>query len=344
MTHPLPIIAENVSCRFGDQLIVDDANLMLEPGRVTALLGASGAGKSTLLRLFSGLEIPSQGRILHGDTLLSDGAVFVPAERRRIGMVFQDFALFPNLTASQNIAFGLAHLPKPERAKLAAHWLEQISLSHRADAYPHQMSGGEQQRIAIARALAPEPVALLMDEPFSGLDPALRDEVRQTAFKAIAALGIPSLLVTHDAGEAMQFADNLAVMRAGRIVQQGTPEQIYTRPIDAETAAALGPIITLAGTWNTQTSQIETALGAFAHAKPETSGAISVSIRPEAFIPDPASSTQTRILSARRNGPLMQLDIEREGTIATISVSADEHIVSSEQINLRLNPDLCFVF
>lgn len=344
MTTPLPLIAENVSCKFGNKLIVDTASLNLEPARITALLGASGAGKSTLLRLFSGLEAPSKGRILHGETLLSDAGILVPAERRSIGIVFQDFALFPNLTATENIAFGLSSLPKPERFDIAAKWLDRISLSDRADAYPHQMSGGEQQRIAIARALAPEPVALLMDEPFSGLDPALRDEVRQTAFTAIRSLGVPTLLVTHDAAEAMRYADDLAIMRAGRIVQQGTPEELYMQPVDAQTAAALGPIITLAGTWSPETNQIDTALGAFTHPEPTNIASVTVGIRPEAFIPDPTSATQMRILSARRNGPLMQLDIERNGTRATIYVSTGDQIHSSEQISLRLNPSLCFVF
>lgn len=344
MTQIHKLIAENVSCRYGDTTIVDAANLTLEPGQITALVGTSGAGKSTLLRLLCGLETPSAGRILHGETPLSDGGIIVPAERRRIGIVFQDFALFPNLTAAQNIAFGLAHLPQTERERHAADWLKRISLTARADAYPHQMSGGEQQRVAIARALAPKPVALLMDEAFSGLDPALRDEVRQTALSAVADLGIPALLVTHDASEAMLFADHIAIMRAGRIIQQGTPEQLYAQPIDEDTAAALGPLIKLAGHWNAASGEIETVFGNFPHSAPANSSNFVVGIRPEAFVPDASSSIQANILTARRNGPLMQLTLERNGAKATILVPANGKVHNASQISLGLNPELCFVF
>lgn len=344
MTQPLPLIAENVSCKYGDSLIVDAANLTLGAGKITALLGQSGAGKSTLLRLFSGLEAPHQGRILHGETLLSDGGIIVPAERRRIGIVFQDFALFPNLTAAQNIAFGLSHLPSPERQAHTVSWLERIALTARADAYPHQMSGGEQQRVAIARALAPNPVALLMDEPFSGLDPALRDDVRQTALLAIGELGIPALLVTHDADEAMLYADHLAIMREGRIVQQGAPDDIYSQPVDEATASALGPVIKLAGTWNAKSGQIETAFGAFDHPEPAGGVNVNVGARPEAFVPDPTSPIHTDILSVRHKGPQTQLVVTRNSTEATILVPTSGDKYSSAQISLRLNPLLCFVF
>ena len=344
MTQPLPLIAENVSCKYGDTLIVNAATLTLEAGKITALLGQSGAGKSTLLRLFSGLEAPHQGRILHGETLLSDGGIIVPAERRRIGIVFQDFALFPNLTAAQNIAFGLSHLSDTERQAHTTSWLERIALTARADAYPHQMSGGEQQRVAIARALAPKPVALLMDEPFSGLDPALRDDVRQTALKAIGELEIPALLVTHDADEAMLFADHLAVMRAGRIVQQGPPDDIYTSPIDEATASALGPVIKLAGTWNAKSGKIDTEFGPLDHPEPAGGPTVTVLARPEAFVPDPTSQIHADILSVRHKGSQTQLVVTHNETEATILVPASNDIYSSKHISLRLNPRLCVVF
>ena len=345
MTQRHNLIAENVSCQYGDTLIVDAANLTLTPGKITALLGPSGAGKSTLLRLFSGLETPSSGRILHGDMVLSDDHIMIPPEHRRIGIVFQDFALFPNLTATQNIAFGLTHLPQPERLALAADWLARISLTSRADAYPHQMSGGEQQRVAIARALAPDPVALLMDEPFSGLDPALRDEVRQTALSAIQSLGIPALLVTHDAAEAMLHADHLAIMHAGRISQQGTPDTLYTQPKDEATATALGPIIKLPAHHNPATGEIETPLGnipAPASHTP-TKAPLTLGLRPEAFTLDPSSTVQAQVLSARRNGPLTELKIERNGTNATLLVPSNTDTPPSGPVGLRLNPALSFV-
>jgi len=344
MTQFAPLIAEDVSCKYGDTLVVDGANLTLEPGQITALLGQSGAGKSTLLRLFSGLQSPDSGRILHGDDILSDGGIIVPAERRRIGLAFQDFALFPNLTAAQNIAFGLTHLSKADQQQRAADWLQRISLTARADAYPHQMSGGEQQRVAIARALAPDPVAILMDEPFSGLDPALRDDVRQMALGAIKSQDIPALLVTHNASEAMLFADHLAIMRNGHILQQGSAETLYATPVDEHTATALGPMIKLHGVWNADAGQVETALGSFPHKGPTPASDITIGIRPEAFALDPTSSIKAKVLSIRRNGPLLQVEIVRNGTQKSILLPDHDSIHTSEDIGLRLNPSLCFVF
>ena len=190
---------------------VSEASLTLDPGKVTALLGGSGAGKSTLLRLFAGLEPVDAGEIRLSETVLSSTNKTVPAEKRRIGLVFQDFALFPHMTALQNVRFGLKRLPRPERTPVAENWLNRLGLQARINAYPHELSGGEQQRVAIARALAPKPIAILLDEPFSGLDPALREGVREIALSAVREAGIPALLVTHDANEAMAYADYLAV-------------------------------------------------------------------------------------------------------------------------------------
>ncbi|OZB13922.1 MAG: hypothetical protein B7X53_15040, partial [Hyphomonas sp. 34-62-18] len=176
-----PLSAHGVTRRYGDRAVVDGVSLSLPPGQITALLGGSGAGKSTLLRLLSGLEGVDEGEIRLGEEVLSAHGRTVPAEKRRIGLIFQDFALFPHLTAARNVAFGLKHLPKAEAIARAQAWLARLGLEPRANAYPHELSGGEQQRVAIARALAPEPAAILMDEPFSGLDPSLRDSVRDAA-------------------------------------------------------------------------------------------------------------------------------------------------------------------
>ncbi|MEM1106370.1 MAG: ABC transporter ATP-binding protein [Pseudomonadota bacterium] len=243
---PQSLIAAGLKKRLGGRLIVDDVDLEIRPNRVTALLGASGAGKSTVLRLLAGLERVDAGTVAIGGALLSRRGYTRPPEARRTGLIFQDFALFPHLTAAENVAFGLAHLGRSARVAKAQDWLERLELSHRADAYPQALSGGEQQRVAIARALAPGPDALLMDEPFAGLDPALREGVADLALSAVAQTGIPTLLVSHDAQSAMERADTLAVMRAGRILQTGTPEEIYDRPVSLEVAEALGPVVTFA--------------------------------------------------------------------------------------------------
>ena len=230
MSDHLPLRAIGVSRAYDGTVVVDEASLTLQPGKITALLGQSGAGKSTLLRLFAGLEPVDAGEIRLGDTVLSSTSLQVPAESRSIGLIFQDFALFPHLNALDNVGFGLRGMNREARRKRAGEWLDRLGLSHRARAYPHQLSGGEQQRVSIARALAAKPVAILMDEPFSGLDVTLKSEVREIALAAVAEAGIPALLVSHDASEAMRDADRIAVMRKGVILQEDTPEELYLHP------------------------------------------------------------------------------------------------------------------
>lgn len=346
MTDPAPLIVETVTRRYAGRAVVDAASLRLEPGRITALLGKSGAGKSTLLRLIAGLERPDAGAIRIGDELLSDPKTMIPAEKRRIGLIFQDFALFPHLTALQNIQFGLSSLPKSGAQALARDWLERIGLGARADAYPHQLSGGEQQRVAIARAFAPEPIAILMDEPFSGLDPALREDLRDVALGAVRASQTPALLVTHDAHEAMVSADHLAVMRTGKIVQEGSPEIVYTQPVDKDVATALGPIIFLDGQVKNGETVIHTAFGPIeaSESKRESAKTYSVGIRPEAVLIDAASPIKADILVSRRNGPMRQLQIEASGVKAMILVPASVPAEAGQQIGIRLDPSACMVF
>ncbi len=236
------LIADRVSKSYGGTAVVKQASLRLEPGLLTALLGPSGAGKSTLLRILAGLEPLDDGEVRIGDRVLSSPRRLVPAEQRHTGLIFQDYALFPHMTALENVMFGLSALPRTDARTRAAGWLDRLSLTARAHAYPHQLSGGEQQRVAIARALAPEPDAILMDEPFSGLDPALEAGVRAASLRALAEAGRPALLVTHDPVAAMAMADRLAVMRAGRILQVGAPEEVYRAPVDLDVARALGPV------------------------------------------------------------------------------------------------------
>lgn len=238
----LPLTAQALT-RFADgRAILRDASLHAPAGKVTALLGASGAGKSTLLRVLAGLDAPDEGEVRLGEETLSRPGRVTPPEARGIGLVFQDYALFPHLTAAQNVAFGLSRRPAAERATRAHAGLARVGLDHRAGAFPHELSGGEQQRVALARALAPEPAAVLLDEPFSSLDPGLRAEVRDATFAALKAAGVTALLVTHDAQEALDVADWLAVMDGGTVVQEGAAEALYARPVALAAAAAFGPL------------------------------------------------------------------------------------------------------
>ena len=327
-----PLSAHGVTRRYGDRAVVDGVSLSLPPGQITALLGGSGAGKSTLLRLLSGLEGVDEGEIRLGEEVLSAPGRTVPAEKRRIGLIFQDFALFPHLTAARNVAFGLKHLPKAEAIARAQAWLARLGLEPRANAYPHELSGGEQQRVAIARALAPEPAAILMDEPFSGLDPSLRDSVRDAALDAIRAAGIPALLVTHDPAEALEHADRIAIMSQGQLLQEGPASEIYTRPISADVAGALGPVNRFAA------SRAPAGL-----INGHDAGA-EILVRPEGVSIDPASPVRATVLSARMTGPLTRLTLDCQGLRLTALVPPMTGIAPGTETGIRLNPALTFTF
>jgi iron(III) transport system ATP-binding protein len=220
---------------------LDSVSLALHPGRITCLLGPSGSGKSTLLRVLAGLEPIDGGTIAVNGKICSNPGATVPPEARGIGLVFQDFALFPHLTVAQNVAFGLDRLDRGARRVRALELLDGFKLAHRADAWPHTLSGGEMQRVAIARALARQPAALLLDEPFSGLDGDLKAEVRALVLTGLRAADAAILIVTHDPEEAMLAADDLALMSAGTILQSGSPQDCYLNPVSIAAARLLGP-------------------------------------------------------------------------------------------------------
>ena len=228
--------------RYGEVTAVKGVTLSLAAGQLTCLLGPSGCGKSTLLRLLAGLERPDEGLIVADGVILTGSAAHRPAESRNVGLVFQDHALFPHLSALDNVAFGLADLPRTERRSRALTALEQVRLGHRADAWPGSLSGGERQRVALARTLAREPAVVLMDEPFSGLDGALRTEIRTSTLEALNQSGAAVLIVTHDPQDALMTADTLILMREGEILQTGTPEDCYFRPRSLVAAGLLGDI------------------------------------------------------------------------------------------------------
>ena len=223
---------DGVSCRFGDAAALDGVSLTIEPGEVVCLLGPSGSGKTTLLRVASGIERPTSGRVLINDQEVASATIFVPPERRNVGLMFQDFALFPHLTIADNVAFGLQGLPKELARAEALSLLSRVDMARYADAFPHTLSGGEQQRVALARALVPRPSVVLMDEPFSGLDVQLREQLQDETLKLLQETRATSMIVTHSPDEALRLGDRIAVMRAGRIVQVGKAEELYRNPAD----------------------------------------------------------------------------------------------------------------
>jgi len=249
----LSVDVSNLTKRFGTTTAVDDVSFSVAEGAFVALLGPSGSGKTTVLRMLAGLERPDEGRIaVHGRPVFG-GRREVPAEERDIGMVFQDYALWPHMTVAQNIAFGL-RLRRFTRRDRDARVAEALSLVHLdgLDArFPDQLSGGQQQRVAIARALATRPRLLLLDEPLSNLDAALREEMRVELVRLLKAQGITAIYVTHDRIEALAMADQIVVMRDGRVAQIGAPEELYARPATLFIAGFLGAANVVAGTVET---------------------------------------------------------------------------------------------
>jgi iron(III) transport system ATP-binding protein len=227
---------DNVQRRFGSVHAVRGVSLDIEPGEIVCLLGPSGCGKTTLLRLAAGLERPTGGRILINDSVVAGPDIHVPPERRGVGLMFQDFALFPHLTLLENTAFGLKFMAREDARKVAQSTLERVGLAKYADEYPHILSGGEQQRVALARAISPRPGVLMMDEPFSGLDEQLRDEMREETLAILKETRATCILVTHSCEEAMRMGNRIALMREGKLLQSGTAEELYHAPTDINAA------------------------------------------------------------------------------------------------------------
>jgi iron(III) transport system ATP-binding protein len=278
------ICVHGVSKRFGAVTAVESADLCVERGEFVALLGPSGCGKTTLLRLVAGFEAPDAGEVKIGDRVVADASTWVVPERRRVGMVFQDYALFPHLTVAENVGFGL---PRRERSGRVPIVLALVDLCGLGGRYPHELSGGQQQRVALARALAPNPELVLLDEPWSNIDPHLRASMRDELARILRSIGVTVVLVTHDREEAFSLADRIAIMRAGTVVQEGSPEEIYLAPATRWAAEFVGTGNFLPGTL--ADGAVETAVGRFPTLNANGATAVDVLIRPELLElePDP---------------------------------------------------------
>jgi iron(III) transport system ATP-binding protein len=267
---------QNLTRRFGGKEVVASVSLSVEAGQVMCLLGPSGCGKSTTLRMIAGVENPDHGQILIDGTEVCGPSRTLPAEARGVGLMFQDFALFPHLTVADNIAFGLRGEGKARRV---SELLEKVNLSGFGPKHPHHLSGGEQQRVALARALAPKPRVMLMDEPFSGLDNRLRDGVRDATLALLKEEGAAVLLVTHEPDEAMRMADEIALMRDGKIVQRGAPYNIYNAPVDRSAAGFFSDINVIRGI--SKGALTETPFGAFLTPGHPDGASVDIIIRPQ---------------------------------------------------------------
>jgi iron(III) transport system ATP-binding protein len=280
---------ERVTKRFGETTAVDGASLCVERGEVVALLGPSGCGKTTLLRLIAGFERPDAGTVAVAEREVAGAGTWIAPEQRRVGMVFQDYALFPHLTVAENVGFGL---PRRARAARVAELLAIVGLGDLWRRYPHELSGGQQQRVALARALAPSPELVLLDEPWSNVDPFLRESLRAEVSEIIRPLGVTVLLVTHDREEAFSLADRIALMRDGAVVQEGTSEEIYFAPVSRWAAEFVGAANVLTG--HVVDGRVETSVGAFPANGASGLGAAQVLVRPELLElePDPAGAAE----------------------------------------------------
>jgi iron(III) transport system ATP-binding protein len=347
---------DKITCRFDGRAVVRDVSFRVRPGEILCLLGPSGCGKSTTLRVIAGIERQVAGAIRADGLTLSDETTHLPPEARGVGLIFQDFALFPHLTVGQNVAFGLKG-PRAETAARVAELLDRVDLEGYADKPPHMLSGGEQQRVALARALAPRPRIMLMDEPFSGLDNRLRDGIRDETLQLLKDEGTAVVLVTHEPEEAMRMADQIALMRDGQIVQKGAPYNIYNAPCDKAAAAFFSDINVIRGT--VQGALVDTAFGQFLAPGHADGTPVEIVFRPQHVKidfdrggrgpnPTPQDGTPARgvVERARFMGheSLVEFRMDFDGGILKATVPAVFLPKPGTPLWLTVRRDRCFVF
>lgn len=289
MSDPVLADARNAAlvCRgiiksFDDTVAVDGVDLEVVRGSLLSLLGPSGCGKTTMLRLIAGLTRPDRGSIVINGKLVNDANTWTPAERRRVGLVFQEYALFPHLTVARNVAFGLADRPRRQRRARVEEVLALVGLAGHAGRLPSELSGGQQQRVALARALAPSPDIVLLDEPFSNLDAAMRTTVREDIRAILREAETTAIFVTHDQEEALSLTDQVAVMNDGRIHQLADPHTLYTQPATRFVAQFVGESDIIPGT-RAGEFLVDTPIGRLATTAPVQAATVDVMIRPEAL-------------------------------------------------------------
>lgn len=303
---------ENIVHRFGRRVVLDDISLTVEPGEVLCLLGPSGSGKTTLLRIAAGIEIQTGGRLLLNEREIAGPSRTLPPEKRSIGLVFQDFALFPHMTIVDNVRFGLTALSASEGRREALNALERVGLGHHAMSYPHTLSGGEQQRVALARALTPRPGVLLLDEPFSGLDSRLKDQVRADTLEILRRSRATAVVVTHDAEEAMRLGDRIALMRAGKLVQLGRGIDLYQKPNDLFVAGFFSEINVFGA--RAAGGEVDTPLGRFPAASLPEGTPATVAVRLSAFdVSETGGEIAARLISRRFLGVVEMLEFAVQG-------------------------------
>ena len=320
-------------------------SLDIAPGEVVCLLGPSGCGKTTLLRVASGIERPTGGRVLINDFEVAGPLRFVPPEKRNVGLMFQDFALFPHLTIRDNVAFGLKALPREDAAREAMAALARVGLERYADDYPHILSGGEQQRVALARAIVPRPAVMLMDEPFSGLDVQLRERMQEETLQLLRETRATCLIVTHAPAEAIRLGDRIAVMRAGRLVQAGKAEDLYRSPADLFTARLFSEINEIP--MSVEGSALRTPIGIFVVPELGDGDEAILCIRRRAIrLVPPGQGLPGRVVRMKFLGDQALLEIAAQGferPLLTV-VREGEEPAQGAEVGLAVDPESVLVF
>ena len=358
MAAPIPRLEiKNLHRAYDGRAVVDNVSLQIMPGQVTCLLGPSGCGKSTTLRMIAGVEMQDSGTIHVDGNLICDTVFRIPPERREIGLMFQDFALFPHLSVADNVAFGLKAGSKAEKRARVVELLDRVDLGQFVDGYPHQLSGGEQQRVALARALAPRPRIMLMDEPFSGLDNRLRDGIRDETLSILKEEDTAVLLVTHEPDEAMRMADEIALMRDGKIVQQGAPYNVYTRPLDRASVAFFSDANVLRA--EVSGALAMTPFGRFLAPGVPDGTSVDIVFRPQHVridfdragkgpLPTASDGTPARAVVARArfmgNESLVEFRMDHDGSILKATVPNVFLPQPGAVMWLTIRRDKCFVF
>ncbi|SFP48846.1 iron(III) transport system ATP-binding protein [Nitrosomonas cryotolerans] len=345
---------EHIRHTYGKQVVINDLSLTLKEGDIGCLLGPSGCGKTTVLRCIAGFEAISAGEILLNEMRVSSAASFLSPEQRHMGMVFQDYALFPHLTVVENIGFGLHRMLKAEREQRIAELLKIVGLVDVPSKYPHELSGGQQQRVALARALAPRPDLLLLDEPFSNLDVSLRERLSLEVRDILKNQGMTAILVTHDQDEAFAIADEIGVMYEGEIQQWDTAYNLYHRPANRFVANFIGQGIFVPGKI-IDLQQVEIELGVL---KGEIShqpvsdcdvykkgGIVDVLLRPDDIVHDDTSPLQASVVhKAFRGADILYTLRLADGDIVLSLVPSHHNHAIGEKIGIKLEADHVVVF
>lgn len=340
-TFAASVTFDNVSRVYQDKPALKSVSIAIQPGELVCLLGPSGCGKTTLLRIAAGIERPTSGRVLINDREVASDSVFIPPEKRSVGLMFQDFALFPHLTIAENVAFGLKALSKTEARSEALAMLSRVGLDEYADNYPHILSGGQQQRVALARAIVPRPSVMLMDEPFSGLDVQLREAMQEETLALLRETRATSIIVTHHPEEALRLGDRIAVMREGQIIQAGKAEELYSTPSELFVARLFSDINEVP--FRVSGGAIETPFGKLQVSGSADGDQVILCIRERGvrLKSDPsAEGLPGRIMHGKFLGDEAWLDVAVEGFDKPLRVRTTDDDVLEKGAEVRVSFDL----